>query len=83
MRLLHGDSAGREVSKRVAAPCADAAAIQAIPPNRRSGGMLCVKLDNNSLWVFVAGSSTAASATILQPDSGTGRWHHLATAATS
>lgn len=53
---------------------ADAAAIQAIASTTRTDGMVVTKLDDSTPWIFDAESSAAASAWVLVPDAGTGRW---------
>jgi hypothetical protein len=58
---------------------ADTAALQALGTTgdeARSNGQLRLKLDTHDLWEFrSASSSTADGTTIIQPTSGTGRWH--------
>lgn len=81
MKLLHGDAAARLVSQRIAAQVADTATMAAIPQDRRLDGMICVTLDTCSLWVYDEDSVIAASATIIAPASGTGRWRRLAAGA--
>ncbi len=80
-KLLHGDDAARTVSGRIGGSYADVAAVRAIPAERRQNGMLVAVSSNNSLWMFDDDSVIAASATILAPDAGTGRWINLATGA--
>lgn len=71
--INYGDAAAREVSERVGGVFADDAALKALAPNQRVNGMLCV-VEPASLWIFDASSSASAGATVLVPDSGTGRW---------
>ncbi len=83
MKLVYGDRAAREVSERVAAATATTTTIKAIPADRRVDGMLCVVLNDYSLWTFEGASAVTPSTTVLQPDAGSGRWHRIAVAATS
>jgi hypothetical protein len=53
---------------------ADATAIQAIASTTRTDGMVIVKLDDSTEWIFDAESSASASAWVLVPDAGSGRW---------
>lgn len=55
-------------------PAANEAAIKAIAAADRSNGMVVVDLTNDVLWTFDSGSSATASAWVLVPDAGTGRW---------
>jgi hypothetical protein len=73
MKLLHGDSAGRKVSERIAGGELTTTTVKAIPPNRRVGSMLVVASDS-TLWCFDADSVLAAAANVLVPDAGGGRW---------
>ncbi len=74
MKLHTGDRAAQAVSARIAAPAATTTALKAIPADRREDGMVCCVLADSTLWVFDADSSATASATVLAPDVGTGRW---------
>lgn len=68
----------RDVHKRIALHAASQAAIKALPTyneSRQDGAITA--LDDYSLWIFDADSTAAAAATVLVPDSGTGRWHCL------
>lgn len=53
---------------------ATSAAMKAIPEEDRANDMICLKGDSNNVWRFDAASSAGASATVLVPDEGTGRW---------
>jgi len=75
--LNYGDTAAREVSKRIGRYGADAAALKAIPANARVNGQLFVKVDDASLWLFNGASSASAGATVLVPDAGSGRFLQL------
>lgn len=76
MLHLEGDAAARDVSGRIATPVADAATLIAIPADRRPAGMLAIKLDDYSEWIFHASSTAAdASGNLVQtPTAGSGRW---------
>jgi hypothetical protein len=74
MTIRAGETLARSVALRIATPAADTSAIEAIAPADRSGGMLCVDTDTGQLWVFDEDSSSAASASVLVPDDGDGRW---------
>lgn len=71
--LPFGNAEAREVSKRVGGVFADTAALKALPVRQRADGMVAV-VKPAQLWVFDASSSAGASATVLVPDAGTGRW---------
>lgn len=77
MKLLHGDSAARLVSGRIAEQTATVATLAAIPADRRLDGMICITLSTYELWVLDADSVIAASATIIEPDAGPGRWRRI------
>lgn len=62
------------LEQRVAAPAANEAAIKALAPAARFDGQLVVDLTNDVPWEFDSGSVAGASAWVLVPDSGTGRW---------
>jgi len=57
-----------------ALPYADATAIQGIASTTRTDGMEVIKLDDSTIWVFDAESAASASAWVLVPTSGSGRW---------
>lgn len=71
----YGDSVARELSRRFGGALADATALKALGPDLRADGMMVVLMSDYSLWVFDAGSSSAADDNVLVPDAGTGRWH--------
>lgn len=77
MKLLHGDSAARLVSERIAGQTATVATLKAIPVDRRVDGMIAITLSTYELWVYDEDSVIAASATILVPDAGAGRWRRI------
>lgn len=77
MKLLHGDSAARQVSGRIAEPTATTATLAAIPQDRRVDGMIAITISTYELWVYDEDSVIAASATVLVPDAGTGRWRRI------
>lgn len=73
--LQHGDRAAREVSTRIGGNFATTAALTALGPKYRQDGMVCVV--GTQPWIFIAGSTTGASASCLVPDdvtSNSGRW---------
>ncbi len=53
---------------------ADATAIQGIASTTRTDGMVILKLDDSTLWAFDAESSASATAWVIVPTSGSGRW---------
>lgn len=63
-----------EMAERVVAASASETTIKAIPAAARADGSLVVDLTNDRLWVFDSGSSASASALVLVPDAGSGRW---------
>jgi len=70
-----GDDAAQVVSQRYGGPVADLTALAAIPPKRRRDGMVVVVMTANPVVaVFDASSAATASATVIAPASGTGRW---------
>ena len=58
----------------VHAPVADAAAVQGIAATDRKDGMVVAKLDDYTWWKFEAASAAGASAWVIVPLAGTGRW---------
>jgi hypothetical protein len=70
----HGETLSRSVALRIAAPAASTTAIEAIAVADRSDGMLVVDLATLQIWAFDANSATAASASVLEPTTGDGRW---------
>ncbi len=76
----YGDTLAQELSKSIGGNYATTAALTALPAAKRVNGMVCLVLATYSLWVFESASATVASATVLAPDAGTGRWHRLALA---
>lgn len=73
--LQHGDRAAREVSQRIGGNFASTADLKALSPRYRNDGMVCVV--GTQPWIFIAGSTTGASASCLIPDDVTsngGRW---------
>lgn len=68
------EAALAELSARLLQASASETAIKAIPAAARADGTLVVDLTNNVLWQFDAGSAASASAWVLVPDAGTGRW---------
>lgn len=63
-----------ETNARIAASVADTTALQAISAANRSDGQLVVKRDTDTLWTFDSASSASASAWVVVPSAGTGRW---------
>lgn len=76
----YGDQLAQEITRSIGGNYASTAALTALPAAKRIDGMICLVLANYSLWVFEAASATGASATVLAPDAGTGRWHRIALA---
>lgn len=72
--LPYGEIAGRIVSGRIAAPVSGTANITAIPLASRVDGMLILDTATGKEWVYSLASTLAASANVLVPDSGAGRW---------
>src|SRR5688572_10267010 len=72
--LPWGDKAAIEVSARFAGSFASAAALKALHPTRRTDEQLACVLSPLAFYVFRGSSSAAASASILVPDAGSGRW---------
>jgi len=68
------ESAFAEVAGRIIGAAASEAAIKAIAAAVRVDGMICVDLTNDVAWIFDSGSGAGASAWVLVPDAGTGRW---------
>ncbi len=64
-------------------PVATTTALAAVAAVDRSEGMLAMVLADNSLWRFDAGSTASASASVVVPDAGTGRWIRVNTGGTS
>jgi hypothetical protein len=84
MLLTYGDTAAREVSKRIGAPVANAAEMIAIPADRRIDGQLFTDLSDGSAWRFKLASSVAdgAQSTLTRtPTAGSGRFLRLPGAA--
>lgn len=76
MKLLHGDSAGRLVSERIAKTVATVTAMRAIPTKRSVDGMIVRVAADNSLWQFsTACALTGDNILVAEPsDSGAGAW---------
>ena len=64
-------------SSRVAGTFADSAALKALPVARRSHGQIAATISPVQAWVFNQDSSAGASASVLVPDAGSGRWLSL------
>ena len=74
-KLRYGDKAAREVSARAGGDFASTTTLKALGPKGRAGGMICTVATQE--WIFIAGSTTGASASCLVPDDVTsngGRW---------
>lgn len=69
-----GETALAELSKRLLGSAANEAAIKALAAAKRSDGALIVDLGTYNVWQFDAESAATASALVLVPDAGTGRW---------
>ena len=52
MRLLYGDHAAREVSKRIGAPVASVTVLKQTPADRRVDGQVFICLDYDTRWVW-------------------------------
>jgi len=63
-----------------AAPVADLTALQAIASTTRTDGMIVVKLDDSTAWIFDAEGAAVAATWCAVPTSGTGRWYRCDTA---
>ncbi len=73
-KLVYGDEPVRHISARMyGGIIADATALAAIKPLSRSHGMIAV-IAPAATWVFDSGSVASASATVIVPAVGTGRW---------
>jgi hypothetical protein len=74
--LDYGDTAAREVSKRYLGAVATTAILQTVTLVHRYTGMLAVVTADNSIWMYDADSTAAASASVLLPDDSpaAGRW---------
>ncbi len=68
----HGDTLAQTVSARIGGAFATVAALKALPARNRADGMVCFV--GTTPWVFSASSSASATARILVPDAGSGRW---------
>lgn len=68
-----GPSWAQVLSGRAGGKVADTTALEAVPPEQRVDGMIAV-VHPAQIWVFDAASSASASAVVLVPDEGTGRW---------
>lgn len=62
------------VNNRLHAAVADATALAAIVAADRANGMVVVKLDDYTVWVFESASAASASDWVVVPGAGTGRW---------
>jgi hypothetical protein len=72
-QVNYGGTVERDISARFGGVFATTAALKALPAKARANGMLVV-VEPASLWVFDADSAAGASATVLVPDAGAGRW---------
>lgn len=72
----YGDLISRATHGRVGPPTATTTTLKALPVDHESrvDGALTLVLDDSSLWAFDEGSSASASATVLVPDAGSGRF---------
>lgn len=68
------EAALAELSKRLLGVSASETTIKAIAATKRSDGAIVIDATNDVAWVFDAGSAASASAWVLVPDAGTGRW---------
>lgn len=73
-KLQYGEEPARSVSARAyGGILADTTALAAIKPIARAHGMLAV-VAPAAAWVFDSASAAGASATVIVPATGTGRW---------
>ncbi len=72
--LKTGDRSARLVSQRIGGPTATTTTLKAIPADLRADGQVFVVLADSSIWIFDADSAAGASATVLVPDAGSGRY---------
>lgn len=73
--LLFGETAGRLVSQRIAAPVATLTALKGIPAANRVDGMLALVAADGSMWRFLlAGALTGDDLLVATPSAGTGTW---------
>lgn len=75
MKLSWGDLAAQKVSERIGEKTATTTTMAAIPADRRVDGMTIIVVADYSGWVFREASVVAASATVIAPAAGSGRWH--------
>jgi hypothetical protein len=75
----YGDLLARSHRGRIGPPTASTTTIKALPVDHESriDGATTLVLSDSSLWAFDADSSAGASATVLVPDAGTGRFLKL------
>lgn len=76
MKLLHGDSAARLVSERIAKPVATMSALKGVPTRRAVHGMVALVLADYSLWQFHDSCAlTGDDILVAEPsDGGAGAW---------
>lgn len=72
----YGDLAARAFKGRIAAATATTTTLKALPADSesRADGAVTVVLADSSMWVFDLESAAGASATVLVPDAGSGRF---------
>lgn len=68
------EAAFQDLGGRINLAVADATALQAVSATVRTNGMVCVKLDDDTVWTFDSASSASASNWVIVPSAGTGRW---------
>lgn len=73
-RWIRVGSQAANGTARVHAASATATTIKAIAAADRANGMIVVKLDDYTVWVFESASAASASDWVLVPDAGSGRW---------
>lgn len=79
-KLHYGDTAAQKVSERIASALTTTASLTAVPAKYRVHGMFALTTTTGESWYFDSASSAGASATVLVPDAGTGRWLKMSTA---
>lgn len=73
-RWIRVGSQAANGTARVHAAVADATALAAIVAADRANGMIVVKLDDYTVWVFESASAASASDWVVVPGAGSGRW---------
>lgn len=77
MAFSRGEPFSHKVGNRILAPTSTTTTLAAIPPEARPNGAFCVVTTGPRLFVFAAASTATASAGVIAPASGSGRWLEL------